>query len=399
MIPDYFTDKDTDIIKRIKMSNTYKILFFSIILWGSISLSVAQKRNYFIIEGKIANVNNGLMRLSYYDLGKWKYDSAFIQSGKYLFHGYVSGPCKAVLSYQNSSKSQYRIDFWLDKVKLQVFSDSISQSRTVIGGTINRDDSLLEYSKRSIKEQYRPLLDTLENLRDRDSISAFREKLYPYLDEIRKTDFSFFASHPNSIITGFYLMPYLSESPLNTLQKIYSRFNHTMRSTIYGNALKKRIEILERVNTGQVAIAFCGTNFFDNTRICLKNFKGKYVLLDFWASWCVPCRQSTPHLINLFNKYMGRGFVVIGIADDDGNLKAWKQAIKKDRSDIWYNILRGTKEGKNGQVDISASINDKYGIQALPTKILIDLDGIIIGRYTGTDEEPALDKKLSEIFE
>lgn len=66
------------------MSRTNTVLFFLITLWGSISQSAAQKRNYFIIKGKIANVNNGIMRLSFYDLKKWKYDGAFIQSGKFI---------------------------------------------------------------------------------------------------------------------------------------------------------------------------------------------------------------------------------------------------------------------------------------------------------------------------
>lgn len=381
------------------MSSTKKIIFFLIVLWKSVSPGIAQKGSNFIIDGRIANVNNGIVHLSYYDLGKWKNDSAFIQSGKYLFHGYISMPRKAVLSYQTRSQNRYRIDFWLDKSKIQIFSDSLFQNERVTGGTVNRDDSVLEYSKLSINKRYQPLLDTLENLRNIDSIGAFREKLSPYFIEIRKADSIFFASHPNSIVTGFYMMPYLSDLPLDTLRKIYFRFNNTMRSGIYGKELKKRIEILERVTAGRVAILFCGINFFDNTQICLKNLKGKYIILDFWASWCVPCRKSTPHLIDLFYKYKERGLAIIGIADDDGNLKAWEQAIKKDGTDIWYNILQGATESKNGETDISASITDKYGIHALPTKILIDREGIIIGRYTGTEEEPALDKKLEELFE
>jgi len=379
------------------MSSIKRTLFFLITLWGYISPSLAQKGNYFIIEGKIANVNNGIMRLSYYHLGKWKYDSAFIQSGKYLFQGYVSMPCKAKLSYHNSSQTEYWIDFWLEKGKLKIFSDSIFQKKRVAGGTINREYSVLEYSKRSINKLYKPLLDTLENLRDRDSIAVFREKIYPYLNEIKKADLSFFKSYPNSIITGFYLMPYLSELPLDTLQRIYSRFNHIMRLTIYSKELKKRIEILERVDTGRVATAFCGTNFFDKTLICLKNFKGKYVLLDFWASWCLPCRQSTPHLMELFKKYHDRGLDIIAISDDD-NIGAWKTAVEKDKTGIWYNILSRFKINSTGEIEESQGINKKFGVQVLPTRILIDKSGMIIGRYTGTEEEPALDKKLGEIF-
>lgn len=380
------------------MSSIKRTLFFLITLWGYIPPSLAQKGNYFIIEGKIANVNKGIIRLSYYDLRKWKYDSAFIQSGKYLFQGHVSMPCKAKLSYQNISQRQYQIDFWLDKDNIKIFSDSIFQKKRVVGGTINRDYSVLEFSKRSLNELYQPLLDTLENLRDRDSIDVFREKIYPYLDEVKKADLSFFASYPNSIITGFYLMPYLSELPLGTLQKIYSRFNHIMRSTIYSKKLKKRIEILERVDTGRVAPAFCGTNFFDNTLICLKNFKGKYVLLDFWASWCLPCRQSTPHLKELFRKYHDRGLDIIAISDDD-NIGAWKTAVEKDKTNIWYNILSRFKINSTEQIEESQGISNKFGVQVFPTRILIDKSGIIIGRFTGTEEESALDKKLGIIFE
>ncbi len=380
----------------MKVTNT--ILIFSLIQLGSLGQSGAQKRHPFLIKGNIASINSGIVRLSYYDLKEWKYDSAFIRSGKYLFRGYVSAPCKAVLSFQSNSQKEYSLDFWLDKEEIKIFSNSLLQNKRVIGGSINRDDSALEYSKLPIKKLYQPLLDTLDNLKDKDSISAYREKIYPYLDEIRKADLNFFASHPNSIITGFYLMPYLPELPLNTLQKIYSRFNQTMRSTIYGEELRKRIEILVRIDTGQAAAAFCGVNYSNNAKVCLQNFKGRYVLLDFWASWCLPCRKGTPHLIELFTKYRDSGLIVIGIADDDDNVHAWEQAIKKDGATIWYNILNGKKKGKNGQMNSSASITNKFGIQAFPTKILIDREGIIIGRYNGVDEEIKLDQKLVEIF-
>lgn len=87
---------------------------------------------------------------------------------------------------------------------------------------------------------------------------------------------------------------------------------------------------------------------------------------------------------------------IIGVSDDE-NINAWKTAVKKDKIGIWYNII-GLKKDKNGSIDKSEWISKKFGVQVLPTKILIDKSGMIIGRYTGTEEEPAFDKKLSEIF-
>lgn len=126
--------------------------------------------------------------------------------------------------------------------------------------------------------------------------------------------------------------------------------------------------------------------------ISLEDFKGQYILLDFWASWCGPCRAGNPHLISLYKKYHDKGVEFIGIASDDNNIPAWHKAIKKDRVGIWRHILSGNKRKGN-------DIGDKYAIHTLPTKILIDPTGKIIGRYGADGEnDAAMDKKFEEIF-
>jgi len=138
--------------------------------------------------------------------------------------------------------------------------------------------------------------------------------------------------------------------------------------------------------------------------LSLSDFKGKYVLLDFWASWCVPCRKGNPHLLKLYSEYKDKGFEIIGISDDDTKPDAWRNAVEKDGIGVWKHVLRGldierVKKGdyKNHPGEISDS---KYAIASLPTKILIDPTGKIIGRYGGegggNDED--MDKKLAEIF-
>jgi thiol-disulfide isomerase/thioredoxin len=119
------------------------------------------------------------------------------------------------------------------------------------------------------------------------------------------------------------------------------------------------------------------------------------VLLDFWASWCVPCRKGNPHLKELYSKYKDKGIEFIGISDDDQSEDKWKEAIVKDGIGVWKHVLRGLKQ-KNNVFDRSTDISDKFGIHTLPTKILIDPEGKIIGRYS--EEEGPLDEMLKKVF-
>jgi len=135
------------------------------------------------------------------------------------------------------------------------------------------------------------------------------------------------------------------------------------------------------------------------TPLSLSDYKGKYVLLDFWASWCVPCRKGNPHLLSLYSQYKDKGFEIIGISDDDNNHDAWKKAVEKDSIDVWKHVLRGLKWDGKGNFDRSNDISDNFGIHSLPTKILIDPNGVIIGRYGGGgDTDEAMDKMLAEVL-
>jgi len=96
--------------------------------------------------------------------------------------------------------------------------------------------------------------------------------------------------------------------------------------------------------------------------ITLSNLKGKVVLVDFWATWCPPCKNAIPHLIDLYEKFKDQGFVVLGISPED------EKSLEKFRDDykITYPILLGTQE-----------VAQAYGVQAIPKSIFIDKKGIV----------------------
>jgi thiol-disulfide isomerase/thioredoxin len=134
----------------------------------------------------------------------------------------------------------------------------------------------------------------------------------------------------------------------------------------------------------------------DGKPVDFASLKGKYVLLDFWGSWCRPCRASHPHLKELYAKYKDKGFEIIGIALEhskslDDDRKTWQTAIEQDGL-TWMQVL------DNENLDKFNSVQ-QWEVTAFPTKILLDRDGNIIGRYVGTGNgSAAFGEKLEELL-
>ncbi|MFD2874229.1 redoxin domain-containing protein [Mucilaginibacter ximonensis] len=382
----------------------------------------------FVIKGTITGDKADSATLYYEGAGqKYMHQTVAIKGNQFTITGNVPNAVSAriifkkkgeVIPYQQQQERMR--EFYIEPAVITIKGDPINVKTLVITGSKTQGEyEVLNRKTQSIREEEKPLelkyqkaneayiaaekakkpeatLDSLKYI-----AAAIHDEFEPFNARIKKATYQFFLDHPNSYVTLDMMRYYTSNMSLDSAKHIYNAFNAEMKATAGGKDIDDHIKQIEAGSPGAVAPLFTKTDI-NGKKLSLADFKGKYVILDFWASWCVPCRKSNPHMIELYKKYKGKGLDVIGIADDDRKLDVWNAAVVKDGVGIWHNILRGLnmdmimKGVKNPE-----DLDQQYGIASIPTKILIDPNGKIIGRYGdsygGTEED--MDKMLTSIFE
>ena len=231
---------------------------------------------------------------------------------------------------------------------------------------------------------------------NRDSVSALMD---PYRKTLMDRQKEYMEKYPSTALTANLLRMETGRMSLEQLKGAYDKLDATARETSAGKEIAAEIATLERVMPGKPAPEIAKNDLVTGKPFALSSLKGKVVLLDFWASWCVPCRKSNPHVKALYDKYRKKGFDVVYVADNDDRPENALKAIEQEGIKKYHHVLRGLKimkdaNGKMMGFDKSEDVSEQYAIHFLPTKYLIDREGKIIGKVT--DEE--LDAKLKEIF-
>ena len=377
-----------------------KILAISFLLAAFSNTIVAQQNGKpFLLKGKIKGSEEGYIYISYQGSdNKNVKDSCGIRNGSFEFKGTIDVPVMASLNGKVQTRSvsdPNYTNFFLQPgtIEIKVEEKDFKHAK-YNGASIQNEYIALSKLREQVENKYKQQLDSLRTERDPEKNAAIRERLAPYFKAMDAQDYNFFEAHPQSYVTAYMLRFHVSDLTLDSLELFYGRLGTGLQHNTYGIYILEEIEKLRSGSPGSVAKDFATTDI-DGYKISLADYKGKYVLLDFWASWCIPCRKGNPHMKELYARYKEKGIEFIGIADDDRAEVKWKEAVAKDGIGIWKHVRRGLKYEK-GVFDRSADISDNFGIHTLPTRILIDRKGVIIGRYR--EEEEGLNEKLKEIF-
>lgn len=371
------------------------------ILFSLKNLYSQQTKDSFVLKGIITGINNSVIYLSYYDayLQSGRVDSSSIRNGLFSFSGKLKQPTVAFIKLnKREAIGLNATDIFLEPAKMNIAITLNEFGNAHLTGSKTQDDyDRLKSEINQIKKNHPQLFDS-NGYVHKNLNTSLSEKVTIVYDSLNKVDYDYFDQNPRSYLTAYLLQYQVRNLSQDSLAIFYNRLGENLKHHVVTQTIRTRLKNMTAGAVGTIAPKFfakdtSGNDFYSGFK------KGRFMLLDFWASWCVPCRQNSPYLIELYEKYKDKGLRIVGIADDRDLIK-WKDAIVKDKTNVWTQVRREANSGlkTKGLSDVN-DVNEKFNISILPTYILIDIHGVIIGRFETNDESLIkLTQKLETLF-
>lgn len=367
--------------------------------------NVAHKEN-FSLRGHIVTNKTGWVWLRYNNKdGKDILDSAYLDNGNFLFIGSINGATRATLRFLNKSlgmNDPNSISIFIENANMSIDAkENDFKNAKIAGSKTQIDHERLERSKKALlikKEELSVELKELNKaVKNRDSVMGTSKKqelinseLQNAATQLKQLDFSFIEENPSSYLSSYLLFSHITSNNLS-FDSAELHFNKLTERIHEGSFGKLIAEYIQNVKSSMVGSAAPLLELIasDGRKVKLEDFREKkYVLIDFWASWCIPCREILPKITQLHQKYEPMGLDIVSVSIDTDK-KAWLMAVDQDKKP-WHQLLDPIPFEKRGSMT-------KYAIPSIPLLLLVDKKGIIIGRYENGDLTN-LDKKLKEIF-
>jgi len=236
------------------------------------------------------------------------------------------------------------------------------------------------------------------DLKKLESLAIYEDSLYNVSDrndiEELKINLNYAKQHPSSLYCLKLVQQQISRQPgknfYDDFEAVYNNASPEVKQSTYGIKMSEQLIYFKQSKAGSIAPIFRGKDM-NGKELSLENYKGKkYVLIDFWASWCGPCRGELPYIKDLYEKYKDLGFEIVSVSRDT-DLENWQTAILKEGIQNWKHF---------SVIENNCTVEKDYFVNGIPHKVLIDTNGTIIGKWKGGGElnRKSLENQLKHIF-
>lgn len=313
-------------------------------------------------------------------------DSVPLTEGKFHFDGDFGSGEYIVIGDKNKS---YSVRLLAGNDDITIVSDFEKPGQDSISGSTLEDEYLaIQDSLTIFDSQLQRIVDQYNVAQEAGDTLAMKDlgKEYDSYDKLKNIwMLGWVKDNPKSVVAEFLIVnPLMYTSEFEDLEEMFTNIDSTITDNNLYKMIEKKVVTLRNSAVGQMApeITMADTNGVEQT---LSSHFGTYLLIDFWASWCGPCRADNPQMVEIYRKYHDMGYNVFGVSLDNKEDR-WKKAINDDKL-VWSHVsdLKGWKS-------VGAA---SYGVSSIPHTVLIDPEGIIIARGLRGDE---LDAKLAELF-
>jgi peroxiredoxin len=314
-------------------------------------------------------------------------DSAFLTKSKVTFSGSLDQP---EMIYFRVGDTRQIINVFCENSNIAVNVNVDSLDKAIVKGSSIHDE-LMEFiaymepvgeRQAELGEQYQEAAASSNMEKMRDIVDQYEALRLEQIERIKK----FVASKPISYISPYIIKMYLfNDLEVEELERMLTGLDTSIHDALEYAELSKHLSTLKSLAIGEPAIDFALNDTTGNP-IAISSFKGKFLLIDFWASWCAPCRKENPNVVRLYNDYSDKGFEIIGVSFDEDRGR-WIQAIHDDGL-TWPHVsdLKG----------FNSAAAQLYAIHAIPATFLLDREGNIVAKGL---RGAALREKLEELYD